>query len=125
MKISSAVVEAKNYDGKYTEVFCNGSLCGFVIKIRDKLYHAITSEGDQCKSYDDIGSAAKWLAIQYIKETENSDRDNTTSFTVSDDDAERLASALKGLFERMYGECDCSECTEKREQEKKHPHPVH
>ncbi|HIB1682323.1 TPA: hypothetical protein ACWV7L_003299 [Salmonella enterica subsp. enterica serovar Muenchen] len=113
IKIVKCNAEVNSYDGKFSEVFCNQNLCGYIVKINDSRYHAITSDDEQYKTFDNIDSAIKGLLIQYLKKTGK--LKYTPDLTLTSEDKEKLESALKGLFENMFGECECPECQKERE----------
>ncbi|EIV4891587.1 hypothetical protein L8378_001744 [Salmonella enterica] len=108
---------------KFSELFCNEKSCGYIVKINDNRYHTITSDGEQWKIFSDMDRAIKGLIIQYLKKT--GELKDTPDLTITSEDKEKLTSALKGLFESLFGECDCPECTEKREQGNKQHDTVH
>ncbi|EJY0728415.1 hypothetical protein OE880_001887 [Salmonella enterica] len=123
IKISKVKIDVNNYGDKFSEVFCNKELCGYIIKINESDYHTVTSDGEQWKLCDDMDSAIKGLAIKHLKKT--GELKGTPDLVTTSGEKEKLASALKELFENMIGECNCPECTEKREREKKQHHPIH
>ncbi|EBR4950841.1 hypothetical protein C2433_10730 [Salmonella enterica] len=124
IKIVKSHAEVNTYYNKFSEVFCDKELCGYIVKINDNRYNTVTSDGEQWKLCDDMDSAIKGLIIQHLKKA-GAIGAHVSDPAITEEDKEKLSSALKELFESLFGECDCPECTEKREQENKQHHPIH
>ncbi|ECA5248476.1 hypothetical protein ELS07_07705 [Salmonella enterica subsp. enterica serovar Lomalinda] len=123
IKVINSNAEINTYDDKFSEVFCNKELCGYIVKVNNNYYHSVTSDGEQCKLCDDMDSAISGLIIQYLKST--GELKNTPDFILTSGDKEKLTSTLKCLFEKAFSEYEHPGYTAKRVQEKKHHHPVH
>ena len=51
---------------KFAEVTCNDNPCGFIVKIKDNLYHAINNEGESRGTHKSFREASENLAKHYV-----------------------------------------------------------
>ncbi|GAB4592147.1 hypothetical protein ETAR_17500 [Edwardsiella tarda] len=51
---------------KFAEVTCNDNPCGFIVKIKDNLYHAINHEGESQGTHKSFREASENLAKHYV-----------------------------------------------------------